>query len=439
MATPLLRTRKYPLRPTPEQAALLTKWIGAARWTYNHCLALVDECGMARNEKTLRAAAIRSDSPALRENPWLVETPDDIRDEAMRDLLKAYKTCFSQLGSKRIKTFKCKFRSKKDPSQTITLKSRVFTETKKDGKTFLRLFMRRAGVDPRIRGMEGVPFPLAHDARLQRTRLGQWFLITQTDIKPGFRLRAGPKIMPLAPTHRKRRIVAIDPGVRTFAACYDADGLYWEFGAGDMQKLYRLGHAYDDLQSRWTKEKAARRYRMKRAGLRILQRMRNLTDDMHWKIAATLCPVYDEILLPRFETSQMVEKVNSKTGKKRCIGSKTARAMLTWRHWMFRCRLKSKAEEYGTRITDCTEEYTSKTCGRCGRVKWNLGGAKRYTCKGCGLAVDRDFNGARNILMKCAPAEYDDDDDDDENITTVLTMIRAGCPRTNSVEAFSSL
>jgi len=44
-----------------------------------------------------------------------------------------------------------------------------------------------------------------------------------------------------------------------------------------------------------------------------------------------------------------------------------------------------------------SEAYTSKTCGQCGNVKSNLGDATTYTCSTCGLVVDRDMLGARNV------------------------------------------
>lgn len=46
------------------------------------------------------------------------------------------------------------------------------------------------------------------------------------------------------------------------------------------------------------------------------------------------------------------------------------------------------------------ESYTSKTCGRCGNLNNKLGGNKIYKCTNCNLVIDRDINGARNILLK---------------------------------------
>jgi putative transposase len=49
-----------------------------------------------------------------------------------------------------------------------------------------------------------------------------------------------------------------------------------------------------------------------------------------------------------------------------------------------------------------TEEYTSKTCTKCGNIKYDLYGAETYRCSNgeCNLILDRDINGARNIYIK---------------------------------------
>ncbi len=63
--------------------------------------------------------------------------------------------------------------------------------------------------------------------------------------------------------------------------------------------------------------------------------------------------------------------------------------------------LISKVLEYSNkRLLFPSEEYTSKTCGNCGVLKNNLGGSKVLNCGSCGLKIDRDINGSRNILLK---------------------------------------
>ena len=55
---------------------------------------------------------------------------------------------------------------------------------------------------------------------------------------------------------------------------------------------------------------------------------------------------------------------------------------------------------YRTRVLDVTEEWTSKICSCCGNIDSHLGGKKIYSCRQCGAKMDRDANGAKNILVK---------------------------------------
>ena len=44
--------------------------------------------------------------------------------------------------------------------------------------------------------------------------------------------------------------------------------------------------------------------------------------------------------------------------------------------------------------------YRSKTCGFCGYIHKKLGGSKVFCCPQCKTNLDRDINGARNILLR---------------------------------------
>jgi len=68
---------------------------------------------------------------------------------------------------------------------------------------------------------------------------------------------------------------------------------------------------------------------------------------------------------------------------------------------VFRNKLKYLCSTIkGRRYIECTEEYTSKVCGKCGSTNKNLGSQKVYQCTRCDVEFDRDINGARNILIK---------------------------------------
>ncbi|CAN0408479.1 unnamed protein product, partial [Ectocarpus sp. 13 AM-2016] len=85
---------------------------------------------------------------------------------------------------------------------------------------------------------------------------------------------------------------------------------------------------------------------------------------------------------------------------KRNISNGTARGMMTWSHYKFKEQLRTTALREGVKLVIVTEEYTSQTCSCCGHLHRNLGRSKVFNCPSCPVVMDRDENGARNILMK---------------------------------------
>ena len=61
---------------------------------------------------------------------------------------------------------------------------------------------------------------------------------------------------------------------------------------------------------------------------------------------------------------------------------------------------KCKAREYDAVVIEINESYTSKTCGKCGYILNDLGGKKVFECPVCGLEIDRDYNGVRNVYLR---------------------------------------
>lgn len=191
--------------------------------------------------------------------------------------------------------------------------------------------------------------------------------------------------------------IALDPGVRTFLTGYDGQK-FLEFGKGDFGRIARLCKHLDNLISKRVTSRGHKlkhyRYKLRKAERQLRSKIKDLVDELHKKVASYLTQHYGIIFLPTFETSQMVNRI------RRRIGSKTARAMLTWAHFRFKQTLKHQASQRGCIVVDVTEEYTSKTCSKCGHVHTRLGGNKIFKCPECGHQVGRDYNGAFNIMLK---------------------------------------
>ena len=149
----------------------------------------------------------------------------------------------------------------------------------------------------------------------------------------------------------------------------------------------------DNLYARATQEKRPLRRALRKAANRIKVKIRNLIDELHKKIAHFLVTNFDIILLPTFQTQQMAKRGGRK------LRRKSVRQMLTLSHYRFKAFLKHKALEYGVRVIDVCEAYTSKTVSWTGEVIANLGGSKVIKSSNR-HRMDRDLNGARGIFIK---------------------------------------
>ena len=136
---------------------------------------------------------------------------------------------------------------------------------------------------------------------------------------------------------------------------------------------------------------------IRRAILRRVVHLRtkahNRVKDMHNKTTNFLVSNFDTILLPTFNTKQMVKR----DGRK--INKSVARSLNALSHYAFKQHLIHACERTGVTLHIVDEAYTTKTCGKCGELN-DVGSNKKYTCEHCHIVLDRDMNAARNIGIK---------------------------------------
>jgi IS605 OrfB family transposase len=213
---------------------------------------------------------------------------------------------------------------------------------------------------------------------------------------------------------RKGRIVAIDPGIRTFATCYDlGEQKIVEWGKRGGRAMHErkgteliewLCRKTDRLLSREAKAHAdgAKAEYRKQANV-VREKIRHLVDELHRKLAVWLCENYEVVILPHFGAKRIMWKGPKGVAKwHRAIGRKSCRKLAQLSHGRFREFLLHKAREYGTEVIVCNEAWTSKTCTRCGNIKRNLGPDKIYQCDtpSCKAIYDRDAGASRNIMLR---------------------------------------
>lgn len=191
------------------------------------------------------------------------------------------------------------------------------------------------------------------------------------------------------------KVAAVDPGVRTFATVFSTEEAI-KYGDGFQDRIEQLQDQHDFYRSirdklpslknaaQWVRDR--HRWVAKKLN-KIGNRISDLVDDLHCRIAFDLVQKFDTILLPTFETSRM-----SRQGRRK-IRKGTTRRMLTLAYYRFASVLAWMCRKYGKTLIRVNESYTSKTDSRTGEVK-AIGGSKTIN------GLDRDINGARGILLR---------------------------------------
>ena len=156
------------------------------------------------------------------------------------------------------------------------------------------------------------------------------------------------------------RVVALDPGIRTFLTWFSETDA-GQIGKHDFGRIQRLCHHLDQLISRTAKAGSRRKRNLRKAADRMRVRITNLIDELHHQAARFLVDNFDLILLPTFETSDMVQR------GKRKIRSKSVRSMLTFAHYRFQQFLLWKAWETANRCCWSTRLIPAKPAAGTGR------------------------------------------------------------------------
>lgn len=354
------KSRKIRLFLNSDQKALLKQWFGVSRFVYNKTIKYLQKPETKANWMAIKTG-ILNDLPE-----WAKSVPFQIKSIAIKDAclaVKAAKKGFKKDGRIR----KCRFRSKKDTKQSVFIPKSAIKD---------------CGIYHSILGKSKLKESLSKSFSDGRLTLayGEYYLVVSEKVQP-------------LKTDNQGRVVALDPGVRTFMTFFSETSFGW---LGNDSNLYiqKLCFRLDKLISKLSKAPSKQKQRLKKAANRLRCKIKNLVKELHHKTARFLVDNFDVILLPTFETSNMVSR------SRRKLRNKSVRQMLTLSHYEFKTFLKWKAWEQSKIVIDCNEAYTSKTVSWTGEIIKNLGGARTIKSPSTGLRMNRDLNGARGIFLR---------------------------------------
>jgi len=179
----------------------------------------------------------------------VLETPNAIRGNAILDFLQGFNTCMEKKKNDplSLRQFEMHYQSKKAPRQTISVPKTMWGV--KQGK-FAGVLNKRL-----LKSSQPLPEKILYDFKVVKDRLGHFYLcipqplnIVQRHVKIFDSRLLSCQGNNQALHHQQQqqektadtprgRVIALDPGVRTFQTGYDSQGQIIEFCPGDIKVI----------------------------------------------------------------------------------------------------------------------------------------------------------------------------------------------------------
>ena len=323
---------------------------------------------------------------------WELNTPKEIRASAVKDVCLAYKTAITNLKRKNIRFFNFKYIKKEDNKKSFTIAHN--TVKNNDGiieifKTFSKNALKfNMGKRSKLKHCS---VNIEHDCRFYRKN-GKYYIsipIKKENKKPEL-------------NKTNLNYSGVDPGVRTFMTSFGNIGCFeYEHRYKLLKKLKkkkdnmkkRIKEQKQNTQKEKTvcdAEEKGRKKVTKRNFVRLENKLKNHTEELHWKTVHDLLKKNDVLFYGDFKSHEIVRK-----GKNWVLNTDVNQL----KFYQFKMRLIEKAKELGKTVIPTKEHFTTKVCSFCGSLN-DPGKSKIYTCRECSIIVGRDVNAAKNILLK---------------------------------------
>jgi transposase len=457
----MMQSFKVRIYPTTEQKKKLNNYFGCSRYTYNKCveekindsfknirnklitvkpMKTVNEkiivFELVKDNKSQYFKCIKSSialpnltfdtletTSFLEKNTFLKKCPKEIRafavkeyrtglenanDEYKQETRKNnWKMKQNELHNKKykikeIKNPEMKFRTKKQQqSITINKNSVTITNDKKliiypeaFDKNPIKMRTMCTRKDKKLKKILEKTF-VYHDIKIIKTTTNKYYVCLTSDEKIEH------------PEIDANKIVASDPGERTFQTTYNPYEVY-EFGKNIKSEIKEMHDKIDEnkkqlrilyakLMNKIYNDRDEKEIIQDQINYRLMkhkklnEKLRNMISDMHNKTITKLLE-YDIIYMPKLNTKRIVEQKNY-------YGSK--RTLNALRHGSFIKNLQNKAKLKGKILRICSEHLTTKICDKCFNRN-EIGSNTIYECKaiGCNNKTGRDIRSGKMILLK---------------------------------------
>lgn len=344
--------------PTPEQTELLAQSFGCARFVWNITLAYRTEAYQQRGESVPHSVAEKRLVALKSDYPWLKGVSSVILQQTLRDQKAAFDNFFNPQLKARYPRFK-----RKDGRQSIRLTKAAFRF--RDGE----ITIAKTTEPLPIRWSR--PLPSAPSSvTISRDRAGRFFISCLCELEP--------KALPVT-----SKTVGVDLGLTDLFIT--SDGM--KSGNPHHLKRYEAKLAY--LQRRLAKKRKGSNNRAK-AGHKVARLYAKIADCRHDAIHKATRTLVNENQVLCVESLNINGMIRNRT---------LAKAISDAGWGEFVRQLHYKAAWAGRELVQVSQWFpSSKLCHGCGhKVEKLLLVQRHWHFEGCGQAIDRDINAARNI------------------------------------------
>jgi hypothetical protein len=101
-----------------------------------------------------------------------------------------------------------------------------------------------------------------------------------------------------------------------------------------------------------------------------------------------------------------IKQINLENVKNLRFQSRCNRVMSHWTYTTISEKIQSLAEISGVHVQLNSSSYRSQRCSACGMVKKSNRKGKIYTCSGCGLVIDSDYNASLNHEVELPEIDF---------------------------------
>jgi putative transposase len=356
------------LKLTPKQKIIINEWLNTYLKMYNIALKYIKN-NIKTDKNVLNFIYLRN-KLKIKKQELLKNSSIKVHDVdyAIKLVCQNYKSALSNYKAGNIKHFRVRYWKTYKNIKIMDLEKVNFS---KKGI--------RCQILGEVKGYyNGQPYNfggITKDCKLQKVN-NEYYLYVPTKIK-----KEGL-------TKKENKVITIDPGIRRFGTGITENKII-KIGEGCGKEIERYLKRKDKIMENELIDKKVK----KKNEQMINKKIKNLVNELHWQTINYLTKKCETILIGDMSSKSIVSKT-------RKLNKMTKRIALSLKFYEFRERLKYKCSIKGIKYGDVNEWMTSKMCSKCGNIKENLGGNEIYRCNKCGICMERDINGARNIYIK---------------------------------------